>query len=266
MLLVYIWIIVQLILEMVPVSSSGHLQLLEQFYKKFFSFNIETFFSAKKISIKSFYYFLHGLTLLVVLFFFKQQLMQLFFGHETLLIKPIIWMGIADSIILFFYILVSYYNISFGLHLGFLITSVSLLSTVWCNSHTIFLDWNYSHAIILGLAQSLAFLPGISRMAFTVAVGCWLNYSVMDAFFLSWLIQIPLMIGGSTKGAKELMQSNTIGEILNLPMVLVMIMGSGISWYILYIVFYTIKANTFYFFGWYMILPLAFWIWLNKKL
>ena len=311
-MLISLWIAVQIIIEMLPISSSGHLLLLEAWYKRYFSFEVKEYFLKQNIEIKDIYFLLHGPTLVVILLYFWNQWISFVMPGIFLEIhwRPILWVALADGVVALFYLyplthpstgsgcvkpylptgtlhilssalLRAYRRIIplvppvlrslgvggsdceqseqlyRGVVIGFIITALALFSTAWCTGAKLISSWHFTDALLLGCAQSLAFLPGISRLAITCAAGCMLGFSLMDAFCLSWLIQAPLMGAAFLKGMYNIAQSNKLGQILNWRIVLIIIASSGISWYALQFVVSTIKSGVFYYWGWYMILPIT---------
>jgi undecaprenyl pyrophosphate phosphatase UppP len=272
MLFISFWIAAQIILEMLPISSSGHLWLLRTVFKHFYAFDVERYFSTrskdlapsergiqKNIDIKTVYYFLHGFTLAVILLYFGTQWIGFVFHDATIDFKPLLWVGVADSITAFFYFLLQKKTLNIPLSCGFIITALCLFLTAWCSGTLPITEWNFMEAVILGLAQSVALLPGISRLALSVAVACWLGFSLIDTLSLSWMIQAPLMGAACAKSSYELLKTCNYQQLLNLRMGLVMLISSGISWYALRLVVYTVQENMLYLFGWYMFVPLIVW-------
>ena len=261
---IYCWIFAQIVLEMLPISSSSHLAILQSLFKKYFSFDVNNYFADKKIAIKPVYYYLHFPTLFIVLLYFGKHWLSLVFHDSIIDPTPIIWVMIADIITVLLYIMMHVIRIPFSIRIGFFITAMALFSTAWCAGGQPIIQWHYSDAIILGLAQGIALLPGISRLAFTCAAGCWLGFSLIDAFCLSWLIQAPLMFAAFAKSIKDLLQTGRLHEILNLPMSLAMLVSGGISYAVFLLVVSMINLHILYFWGWYMIVPFVVWGWLKR--
>jgi undecaprenyl pyrophosphate phosphatase UppP len=116
----------------------------------------------------------------------------------------------------------------------------------------------------MGIAQSCAFLPGISRLAITCCAGYLYGYSLADAFFLSWLMQAPLMAAAIAKAVWHLSKDSQLQQVLNPAVVLVILGSSGISWMLLCAVKYSIFVHLWYLFAGYMLLPITILIWLTK--
>lgn len=263
MFFVYLWIAAQVIVEMLPISSSSHLLVFEKLIKKHFSFDIAKFFAQRHLAIKTIYYYAHLPTLIIVLLYFISQWWSFVFHDHIVDFKLLLWIAIADSITLLFYIGLHYYKHVFAIRIGLLISAIALFSTIWCSGGKSLELWQYSDAIILGCAQGIALLPGISRLAFTCAVGCWLGFSLIDAFCISWLIQAPLMGAACLKSILDLWQTKRLKEVLNLPISFVMLISGSIGYIAFLLVIYTIKMQIFYLWGWYMILLFLIWGWLK---
>ena len=259
MIFIYLWICTQIIIELLPISSSSHLLLLETLYKRFFSFDIKTYFCDKKIDIQTFYYFLHIPTFLIILFFFYNQWISFVYDGSSIFLKPVIWVFCVDAITCFFYVGLRYSKISFPLLVGFIITGLSLITTIGCGYGKPIMHWNFIDAVFFGLAQSVALLPGISRLAITCSMGCWLGFSLKDSFCLSWLVQAPLMALAIIKSIGDMWSLPKDRQLLNMPIAATMLISSALSWYILQIVVAMAHKNMWYLFGFYMIVPCIIW-------
>lgn len=260
MFYVYIWVALQIIIEMAPISSSGHLLLFQTFVKKYCSFDIIAFFEQKKINLKTIYYLLHAPTLFIILCYFSSQWYSFIFHNQQIFYKPIVWVIIADLITVILYMLLQRITITLPIQIGFLITALCLLSTKWCGATKSIFEWHYMDACILGLAQACAVLPGISRLGLTCAVGCMLGFSLIDAFSLSWLLYAPLMGAACIYSLQELVHyKGHLKQILNCKMGLVILISSGMSWYLLKAIVFLANTQALYLFGWYMLIPLILW-------
>jgi len=259
----YLWVASQIIIEMFPISSSGHLTLLELWLQKNVGFDIHKIFE-NPAHLKAVYYFLHGPTLVLITLYFFSGWWQLFFksGIAWGMIGCVI---LADIITTIVYFGLKKYQLRFPLGLGFCITALALFFTAGCTGIKPLSSFSFSDAAILGLAQGFAVFPGISRLAFTCSVGCLLGFSLYDSFFISWTIQAPLMAAACIKSLKDLHQPAVRRQVLNLPMGLVMLGSSGISFLALYAVAYMAQQANWYWFGFYMLIPLMIGIYLNTK-
>jgi len=68
-------------------------------------------------------------------------------------------------------------------------------------------ELTFGHAIVIGLAQALAIIPGVSRSGGTITAGLFLGYERRDAFKYSFLLAIPVVVGSGLyqlyKGIEE---------------------------------------------------------------
>jgi len=70
-------------------------------------------------------------------------------------------------------------------------------------------DWSLRHAIILGLWQAIALIPGTSRSGITITGARALGYARHDAAKLSMLMSIPTILASATLlGAKVLVDAD----------------------------------------------------------
>ena len=260
MVLVYIWMTTQIILEMLPISSSTHLRLLELWFKRRFSWDVADYFKRRNIALSDAYYFLH-LPTLCIIFLFSMPL------WKSWLINPkmLLCITLASFITVGFFYLFKKYSISWPLIFGMFVTSFSLIfsSSYVLGSELSF--WDYHTFIVLGIAQGIALLPGISRLAFTTAAGCCMGIPLLHSFIISWLIYLPLMIAALTKSSINLYQKGTLTQLLNWRTCLVMIVSGIISWYVFKGVLFLIVINKWWLFGWYMIIPMGLWVFFTHK-
>jgi undecaprenyl-diphosphatase len=63
------------------------------------------------------------------------------------------------------------------------------------------LDMNWRSAIVIGLAQSLALIPGVSRSGITITAGRFLGFDADSAARFSFLLAIPIIAAAGGYGA-----------------------------------------------------------------
>lgn len=145
---------------------------------------------------------MHAPTLLVLLVF----LAKLYFYEgifQGQLLKVIGCVIIADSITTICYVLFKYYPVSKKyICRGFATTGLLFLSVYFLPQKIVGLS--YFNAAIIGLAQGLAFLPGISRLGITFVIGCWLGLAPLESIAYSCAIQLPLICGALVKSVLEI--------------------------------------------------------------
>ena len=109
--------------------------------------------------------------------------------------------------------------------LGFLATSVLLISTYFAKPGVVEHP-GYKQALLLGLVQGIAVLPGVSRSGITIAVALYLGVARNRAFELSMLMSIPAVLGATLVELPHMIEN-----ISNVPVALfgaVVACGSGI--------------------------------------
>lgn len=180
----YILGIIQGISEFLPISSTGHLNLVQYLYKQPVQLSLDVF--------------LHLATLFSVLFFFR-KFIKYFFDNLIYIIVatlPVVIIGFVlkgeiDHV---------FTDIKL-LPLFFLITSIFVFSTKFFKNNKQKL--NYKKALIIGLFQCIALLPGVSRSGTTIMAGLLMGLSPLDAFNFSFALFIPATIGAVFLGLKD---------------------------------------------------------------
>jgi len=102
--------------------------------------------------------------------------------------------------------------------LGLLATGFILMSTRW--SRTRRTEPAGPAALVMGAAQALAILPGISRSGSTIAAGMWSGVEKAEAAEFSFLLSLPAIAGAALLQTADLLQGTVpgAGEML-LPLV-----------------------------------------------
>src|SRR3990172_6146444 len=178
MSIVLLWIATQIITESLPISSSSHIKLLEIFFN--WQPDVPAHFDD----------FLHGPSLIVIaLFFFNRWYGLLLGGFQTisLLYATVVRVVIAATVTvaIYFFLHVVPLQQHFPLLIGLIITMLSLFSLWWCSRDN-YESPTITKAVVLGFAQGVALLPGISRLGFTYVVAHWLQWSPRHALEFSF--------------------------------------------------------------------------------
>jgi len=206
--------LIQGLTEFLPVSSSGHLALMQ-------------IFGGVGDMPVAYDIVLHCATMLATFIFFGYDIyylaMEWFcgFASQTARTKegwPTGWAVIFATVITAAIgigmrsVLETVMQNSLFVGLGLMITGVVLVCAC-------FIQPGYGHirpvdGISVGLAQGIATLPGISRSGMTIVTGCLVGLSREDAFRLSFLISIPAILGATILEAVELGGfSNFVAEL-----------------------------------------------------
>lgn len=175
--------------EFLPVSSSGHLLLFRSLFTPYDQ--------PLLLDIV-----LHLGSLTAILLFFKKTIQKHFKNLTTPLIISIIPLGIAG---LFFYPKIKFFfTTPQYLGLSFLITS--LLLFIFPNlkqGKTKLTQITPSKALLSGLFQSLAIIPGISRSASTIFAGKLNKQNQSSTFQFAFLMAIPALLGSLALALKD---------------------------------------------------------------
>jgi len=178
--------IVQGIAEFLPISSSGHLVVVEHWMD----------LSSDRTDINI---VLHAGTLLAILVVYRERIGRMLFSDRRLL--GLVIVGTMPAVV-----------IGLGLKLRLewlledpLIAGVCLPLTgailCWCHRHPpgdlLCENLNWKGALGIGFAQAFAILPGISRSGTTIAAGLACGLSRQEAAAFSFLLAIPAIAGAT---------------------------------------------------------------------
>ena len=191
--------VIQGITEFLPVSSSAHLVLIPAFLKwppQSLIFDVS----------------LHIGTLGAVIYHFRQDILALLknlplflTGTRTNFSSQMTWfliIGTVPSILLG--LLISHWGIKNLHHFG-LIGATSIFYGLLLYyidqryaSHRTLEAMTLKDAILIGLSQALALIPGTSRSGVSITMSRYLNFSRWDAAKFSFLLSIPSILGAAT--------------------------------------------------------------------
>lgn len=256
----YFIIFFPIILEGFPVSSSGHV-LLYTCILSYFNCVPSTNLFPKNLD-----HILHGpIACMLVYFFYKRFSFFLLHIYRRrclyIIIQLIFFMGITTSITAVGYIFFCSITVDkFPLYWGYMLTSISLFSLNICpfSNKTVA---SYTKTCILGLAQVISLLPGVSRFGFTFVTARWLGFSLHRSFELSFLMEIPISCAGFAKGLWSQDSIFDISSLLQLKFLCTMIIASCLGLCGFYIVRNIILHNQLWLFGYYTtFLTIVSWI------
>lgn len=201
---IFILAFIQGITEFLPVSSSGHLVLVHSLFGDDFSLSAEL---QKIMDIA-----VHVGTLFAVMLYFRKDLQSLVFGGFSLILFrwknpnsimalkvivasiPVIIVGLivfkVDVTIFDSLSLMAWMSIIFG--------GVLFFADRKAQSEAIVEDFTWRQAIIYGLAQCLALVPGVSRSGITMTAGRFLGHNRTQAARFSLLLGMVAIAGAGT--------------------------------------------------------------------
>jgi undecaprenyl-diphosphatase len=212
--------VLQGVAEFLPISSSGHLVLLRRLMKLG---EVPLLYDV----------LLHVSTLIVVIIIFRSRIGSIFSA---------IWRAVQsrrdpgdrENLMLTLYILIATVvtgAVGFGLSrfeelffnrprlvsLFFMVTALLLLSTLLRRGGRDYFQMGFLGAAIVGLAQGIGVLPGISRAGITISVALLLGLDRQRAGEFSFLIAIPAILGALIL---QLREAGRLFEIVDPPTLL----------------------------------------------
>ena len=89
----------------------------------------------------------------------------------------------------------------------------------------------WSDALIVGVGQAIATMPGISRSGMTITAGCFCGFERKFAVRFSFLMSIPAILGANILSLLDVMQEGGINWA-ELPMYLLGVVVAAVSGYL----------------------------------
>lgn len=226
--------LVQGLTEFLPVSSSGHLVLFQTLLG----------FTEPPIL---FDVMVHLATLLAVGAYFWKRFLRLNRRLLILLIIATLPAVVAGFVIedMIEFLFTSLWSVALGL----LVTSGLLFCASKLNKlGTTLPDLKPRQVLIIGVFQAMAIIPGISRSGSTVSAGLFMGLKREDAFFFSFLMAVPAILGAAVLQAKDVPSYN---HLLSLPYLLGMAIAtlSGVG--ALKLLDVVVSRAKLHYFAWY---------------
>ena len=186
--------IIQGITEFLPISSTAHLILIPEFFGWQGTVNSLTFDIA-----------LHTGTLLAVGVFFIKDWLRLFI-HERRLLLFIIMATIPAGIagLLFEEIVETGLRKPYIISLSLALIGLFMLRADRLSGRRGLEDMKFWDCLFIGLLQSLALVPGVSRSGITMAAGFLRGLKREDSARFSFLLSTPVIAGASLIGLKKI--------------------------------------------------------------
>lgn len=232
--------IVQGFTEFLPVSSSGHLAILENILGMSEPMTLAVFLHFGTF-IAIIVFFLRPLRALVKGIFSGDRQSMIYVGKIILGTIPIVIAGILFRS----WVAEAFNNIKVvAILLG--ITGIGVLLTGMVAKRE--KQVTTSSAILIGIGQMLAILPGISRSGMTIAAGMYLGTDPDKAFRFSFLLSIPAVLGAN------LFELRNLTGITNLPELLVGMLCSFASGILALTILRRTVYRKFHFFGIYCLI------------
>ena len=193
--------------EFLPVSSSGHLVIAQELL-------------SLRIPGVHFEVIVHLGTLLSVLVVYRHRILALAMGvsfaarvedfrYAGLILLATLPAGVLG--VFFGDVIESIFDRPAIVGFALIVTGSLLYSTRWALRRPVSAAIGVRAALLIGVAQALALVPGISRSGATVSAALWLGVAPLEAAAFSFLLSIPAIAGagllqsvGMSQGADAL--------------------------------------------------------------
>ena len=183
--------LIQGVTEWLPISSTGHLRITEKYL--FPDTLIPILFDVT----------LHIGTLIITLFFFRKDvknillaLLHLNFKTDEGQLIPLIVIGTIPAALIglvFSDLIESTFQTAVPIAVALILCGILLFSSRFAEEKNDRIT--YSVALLIGIAQGIAIIPGISRSGATIATALLIGVKKEKAFRFSFLLSIPAIIG-----------------------------------------------------------------------
>jgi len=181
--------VIQGLTEFLPVSSSGHLALLQNFFGE--------------VNV-GFDVVVHFATLMAIIVFFSKDILTVvkdFFSWDTKsenfkLGCYVIVASIPIAVVGWFfrYFIYGFFSDLYAVALGFLVSGMFLFVASFAKPKG---TLKFKNSFLIGLVQALALFPGISRSGTTISTGVLFGIKREKAIRFSFLLAIPALIGAN---------------------------------------------------------------------
>lgn len=228
--------LVQGIAEFLPISSSGHLALIEnvfniaapEFYDVLLHFGT---------LVAVFIYYWHDIVNMVLEFFrgCRALVVPAYRGQETPPARRLVMLVIVGTLPLFLVLPINDQIEALGdsnLFIGcmLIVTGILLyLADRMGRGRKTERSATVVDALLVGCAQAVATIPGISRSGATISAGLFRGYKRQFAVRYSFLLSLPAVLGANLLSLIDVIQTGV--DVSQLPVYLVGVVVAGVAGY-----------------------------------
>jgi undecaprenyl-diphosphatase len=231
--------IVQGLTEFFPISSSAHLRAL----RTVFGFQVEGL--AFDIAV-------HVATLLAIVIYFRREIFEILRGSRAIGILTRLAVASVPLFTVGYIFGSAREDLSLWVLVGcWAISGTYLLLTRGREGERSYDGISFIRALIIGVAQSLAFLPGMSRSGTTIVSGMLLGMSRESAATFSFLLAIPAILGAGAYQCLRLLRGGESLEGLGLAVTIAMPVAFLVGMIAIHLLLRIVRGDCFYRFGWY---------------
>lgn len=233
--------IVQGIAEFLPVSSSGHLNVFQSLMGKLSE--------SAELNIV-----LHFGTLLAILCFYFKRILALLTSDRRVI--PMLIVGTIPAAVVGIYLKKMHEPLLANTLLsGFMFPITGLMLIALSRTKTGDKDYetmSYRTVILIGLAQSFALLPGISRSGSTIVMASFLGLKRQSAATYSFLLAIPAILGATVLELKDIVDAGKTETPL-IPLLVGLVIAFAVGWVSLSYLVKWLEAGKLHWFAYYLI-------------
>ena len=234
--------ILQGITEFLPVSSSGHLVLAQ------YLLGIESPGNTLEVLF-------HIGTLFSVFYVFNKDIKSIVISlNEKPTQKLVIYIIIATIPAVIIGLIFKSHIINLFssiVPVGYALLSTGVILTLSINFKNKNKSLSYLYSLLIGLAQAVAIIPGISRSGTTIAISMLMGIPPKEAARFSFLLSIPVIIGAGLLGFLELESYGLLTPKFIITGILTSFIVGTLS---LKILLKILEVGRFHFFGIYCII------------
>lgn len=235
--------IIQGVTEFLPVSSSGHLVLS----KHFLGLDATTGATLEIV--------LHAGTLISILAFYFKHLMEITKGvfsgeKESIKFILLILLGCIPAIIVGFTIreqLEEAFTSPRFVSCTLMATGVFLIASHFAKPGDKKIGWG--SGLIIGIAQAVAMLPGISRSGSTIGMSRFLGIEPKKAAEYSFLMSAPLLAGVSLLALMDLFEHGNTSGNTSLELILGFVFSAVVGYFSIKWLVSLLQRGRFWYFG-----------------
>ncbi|MDR1745328.1 MAG: undecaprenyl-diphosphate phosphatase [Planctomycetota bacterium] len=210
--------LVQGLAEFLPVSSSGHLALVERL-------------GMGVPAPAAFDVFLHLATIAVVIVYFRSAI-RWYIRNDPLALGYVVAASVPTGLvgILFKDSLEALRLSPNMICLGLLVTAALLFATeILRGAGYQIRDLGWFGAVTVGFCQALAIVPGISRSGATIAGAVLCGVDRKEAFGFSFILSIPAVLGAALLHVREMLHSGEAETVFDWASIGPLLLGCAVA-------------------------------------
>lgn len=231
--------------EWLPISSTGHLRITEHFL----GLTLPLLFDVT----------LHIGTLIIILLFFRKDIKLVllalakgYFTSENGKLIPLIIVGTVPTALIgvaFSYTIETAFTSFLPIAGAFITCGVVLYGSKTRTGQKE--NITYTAALVIGTAQGLALIPGLSRSGLTIATALMLGVRREKAFKFSFLLSVPAVLGALGLMLYEQYGMLTLAGVSLMEILLGVTVSLVVSYFALKLLWKALAGRKFYLFGFY---------------